>query len=133
MMKSKESVNQLNEKNHYRHKVKARLGCTKDLHAIIMVRWVIHQTHAGAMVKKNSMQSVIVAIRMDIEKVNAQRNVCLKESVTIATTKDTNLQSVRPKNGTQQRKLSNKYLDEITKHGAHVTTMVSFGPLEKTM
>ena len=57
------------------------------------------------MVKKNSMESVTTIISMDIEQVNAQRNLSLKESVTIATNKETNLQSARPRSGTQLRKL----------------------------
>ena len=43
------------------------------------------------MVKKNLMESVTTIISMDIKQVNAQRNLSLKESVTIATNKDTSL------------------------------------------
>ena len=118
MMKSKERMNQLNEKSKYRHKGKVGLGYIeegessqqgaqkkKGLLAIIVVRQVIHQTNDRVMINQNLMESVIVATSMDIEKVNAQRNLSLKESVTIARNKDTNLQSAKPRNGTQHNKL----------------------------
>ena len=57
------------------------------------------------MKKKNSMESTIVATSMVIEKVNAKRNLSLKESVTIVRNKDTNLYSAKPRNGTQLKKL----------------------------
>ena len=54
------------------------------------------------MSNKNSKESGTIVISIVIEKMNAKRNLSLKESVTIATSKDTNLQSVRPRNGNQQ-------------------------------
>jgi len=53
------------------------------------------------MVKKNSMGSVTVVISMVIEQVNVKRNLSLKVNFTIARTKDTNLQSVKPSSGTR--------------------------------
>ena len=73
--------------NHLSKEIKI----TKVLLAIIVVRWVIHQTNVGAMVRKNSMESVIVMTSMVIEQVNAQRNLNLEESVIIVRNKETNL------------------------------------------
>ena len=49
------------------------------------------------MVNQNSMENVIVATSMDTEQVNAKRKPSLKESVTITTNKDTNLQNATKK------------------------------------
>ena len=70
---------------------------------------------------------------MVIEQVNAKRNLSLKVNVAIARNKDTNLQTAKPSNGTQQNKLWKQYLDGITILGVDVTTMMNLGTLEKTM
>ena len=49
------------------------------------------------MVKKNSMESVIIVISMVIEQVNARRNLSLKVTVTSAKNKDTNLLNAKPR------------------------------------
>lgn len=85
------------------------------------------------MVKQYSMENVTIIISMVIEQLNAQINLSLKESVTIATNKDTNLQSVRLRSRTQQRKNLKQCLDGITTQGLDVTTMVILGTLEKTV
>ena len=56
----------------------------KSLHAIIVERLVTHQTNAGAMEKKNSMESVTTTINMVTKLMNARRNQYLKVSVTNA-------------------------------------------------
>ena len=50
------------------------------------------------MVKKNSMNSVTIAISMVIEKMNARRNLSLKVNVIIARNMDTNLLNAKPRN-----------------------------------
>ena len=67
------------------------LKISKDLLLIIVERYDIHQTSVGAMVNQSSVESFIVATNQDIEQVNAQRNLSLKESVSIATNKGTSL------------------------------------------
>ena len=57
------------------------------------------------MVKKNSMESVTIAISMVIEQVNVKKNLSLKVNGTIARNKNTNPQSAKPSSGTQQNKL----------------------------
>ena len=50
------------------------------------------------MVKKNSMENAITIISMDIEKVNARKNLSLKENAIVAINKDTNLLNAKPRN-----------------------------------
>ena len=54
----------------------------KDLLAVIVVRYVIHQTNVGAMGKQNSMENDTIVIGMFTELMNAKRNLCLKANVT---------------------------------------------------
>ena len=75
--------------------------------------------------------TVTIVTSQDIEQVNAQRNLSLKENDTIARNKDINIQSAKPRSGTLQNKLWNQYLDGITTHGVDVTIVVSMGTLEK--
>lgn len=80
MMKSQEKMNQLNEKVSTNTKTKPEQATQKKVNllskelkrikyllAIIMVRYVIHQKNVGVMVKRNSLESVTIAIRMVIE------------------------------------------------------------------
>ena len=87
--------------NKVNHLSKELNGIT-DLHVIILERQNINQTSVGAMVNQGLVESVTIAKNQDIERVNAQRNLSLKESVSIATNKGNNIQSARPRNGTQQ-------------------------------
>ena len=52
----------------------------KDLLAIIVVSYVIHQIDVGAMEKQNSMENAAIVISMVIGKMSAKRNPSLKES-----------------------------------------------------
>ena len=110
MMKSQVDMNQLNEQNLYRKKKKQELDTKKnmnllnkvlkrikDLLAIIVVRQVIHQTNVGAMVKKNSMESVTIAINMVIEQQNARRNLSLKVNVTNVRNMDKSHYNAKPR------------------------------------
>lgn len=51
------------------------------------------------------MESVTVAISMIREQVNVKRNQSLKVNVTIVRIKDTNIQSAKPRSGTQLNKV----------------------------
>ena len=54
----------------------------RNLHAIIVERLVTHQTNAGAMENKISMESVTTTINMVTTQMNARRNQNLKVNVT---------------------------------------------------
>ena len=64
---------------------------TKDLFVIIVERYGIHQKSIGVMVNQNSVENAIVITSQDTEQVNVQRKPSLKENVSIATIKGTNL------------------------------------------
>ena len=67
----------------------------KDPLAIIVVRYVIHQTNVGAMGKENSMESATIEINMVIWLMNAKRNQDFKENVTNVTSMDTSHQNAK--------------------------------------
>ena len=69
----------------------------KDLLAIIVVSYEIHQTDVGAMEKKSSMENSTIAISMVTGKMNAKKNLSLKVNVTIARSMGTNLQNAKPR------------------------------------
>ena len=73
----------------------------RNLHAIIVERLVTHQTNAGAMEKKNSMESVTTATNMDTKLMNARRNQNLKVSVTNAKGMVTRHQNADPNHSIQ--------------------------------
>ena len=86
-MDTKKKVNPLN-------KVLKRI---KDLLAITVVRYIIHQTNVGAMGKQNSMENATIVISMIIEKMSSKRNPRLKENVINARSMDTNLLNEKPR------------------------------------
>ena len=77
----------------------------KNLHAIIVERLVTHQTNAGAMERKNSMESATTATNMDTKLMNARRNQNLKLNVTNAKGMVTKHQNADPNHSIQLRNL----------------------------
>ena len=72
--------------NHPRKELKR----IKNLLVVTVVRKVIHQMDIGAMGKQNSMENARTTINMVIEKMNAKRNLSLKENVTNSRSRGTN-------------------------------------------
>ena len=68
----------------------------RNQHAIIVERLVAYQTNAGAMEKKNSMESVTTTINMVTKLMNARRNQNLKVNVTNAKDMVTRHQNADP-------------------------------------
>ena len=78
------------------------------------------------------MENVTVVTNMEIEQVNTQRKISLKENVSHATNKVINLQSVEPRIGILLKNLLKLSLVGITKLGAYVIYVKSLGTLDQT-
>ena len=61
----------------------------KDPLAIIVVKYVIHQTNVRVMEKKNSMKNSTIAISMGTRLMNSKRNQNLKVTITNVRNMDT--------------------------------------------
>ena len=56
-----------------------------------------YEINIGAMENQDSMESATVTINMDIQQVNARRNLSLEVNATIARNQDTNLLNAKPR------------------------------------
>ena len=77
------------------------------------------------------MASAIVAIEKDINKVNALKNLSLKENVSFVINKVINLQSSELRSGILLNNYVRKLLVWITTHGTYEIYVVSMDTLMK--
>ena len=89
--KEKQELDIQKKVNHPRKELKR----IKDLLVVTMVRQAIHQINVGAMEKVNSMESATIAINTVIGKMNAKRNLSLKENVINVKSMGTNPQNTK--------------------------------------
>ena len=143
MMRSQTSMDQLVELSQHRHKGKVGLGYTKQGESSLQgaqnnrrptCNHCGKEGHTskkiGAMESQSLMKNVTIVTSMDIEKVNAQRKLSLKENVLHATNKVINLQSAETRIGILLNNLLKQYLVGITTLGVDVIYVESMDTLE---